>query len=223
MQRVSPNELFSPNIIPIFGQSSFYSINSVFAPPIIPPTAPLDLILNPKYLECRECLFQTLRFNSVEAKFQCQQEELVRHNQELTLKYNELKGKYTDLFELHQRKLKELTDENEKLKAQLSAPKKNSRNSHINPSSNITRPPKKKTEEENGEKKKKGGQKNHPPHIRTPFRDDEINNFKIFQPELGDVCECGSAMERFAEADKFQDQYELNDNPILKRRFQSYA
>ena len=111
-----------------------------------------------------------------------------------------------------------LRAENEHLKLELAAARKNSRNSSKPPSSDIVKPP------PTGKKGKRriGAQPGHQPHFRVPFTPEQLDDVHVFEPPSM-TCACGGTLRPCPVSDLVQQQIELRDNPILRREYRAPA
>jgi len=104
-----------------------------------------------------------------------------------------------------------LQNENEQLKQQLAAARKNSSTSSKPPSSDIVKP--KKPRGKGGKKRKRGGQRGHKRHERPEFPPEMINEFFCYTL---DACpDCGGDLRFSCQADpKVIQQAELIETPL---------
>ena len=92
---------------------------------------------------------------------------------------------------------KSLKAEVERLKMELAAARKNSRNSSKPPSSDLVKPP-----PPGGKGKRRiGGQPGHKPHFREPFAPEQLDEVVVFDPP-SKVCPCGGALEPCPSEDR---------------------
>jgi hypothetical protein len=111
-----------------------------------------------------------------------------------------------------------LRAEIERLKFELAAAKKDSRNSSKPPSSDIVKP----SPSGGRGKRRLGGQPGHQPHFRTPFSPERIDEVEIFEPPSM-TCRCGGSLHPHPASDSVRQQIDLRDNPVIRREFRAPA
>jgi len=113
---------------------------------------------------------------------------------------------------------KSLKAEVERLKMELAAARKNSRNSSKPPSSDLVKPP-----PPGGKGKRRiGGQPGHKPHFREPFTPEQLDEVVVFDPP-SKICPCGGALEPCPSEDQVQQQIDLRENPLVRREYRTRA
>jgi transposase len=160
---------------------------------------------------------ENCRKNEVFKDLTAHLEKIELLNSELLNENSELRHHAETLLSENNELQKKLSDALEK----LGEPKKNSTNSHIRPSGDITRKP--KPQPENGEKRKKGGQPGHPRHERPPVDPDDIDFSYFYKPLEGQTCSCGEEMERAPESDQVQHQIDMIENPVINLEHRGLA
>jgi transposase len=112
-----------------------------------------------------------------------------------------------------------LEKENERLKRQLAAARKNSATSSKPPSSDIVKPP--KPPRKDGEKRKRGGQPGHEQHPRTPFPPEAVDNVAAYTL---DCCpDCGGKLRPFENPADVLQQVEITETPTTVTEHQGLA
>lgn len=112
-----------------------------------------------------------------------------------------------------------LKAENERLKLELVAARKNSRNSSKPPSSDIVKPP------PSGGKGKHhiGGQPGHEPHFRRAFAPGQLDEARVFNPPSLVCRHCGGELRATPIADQVRQQIDLRPDPLIRREYRAPA
>ncbi len=113
----------------------------------------------------------------------------------------------------------QLREENERLRHQLAAARKNSSTSSKPPSSDLVKPP--KPPRKDGQKRKRGGQPGHEQHLRSPFPPEAIDQVV---PYTLDCCpDCGGTLRPFERPAELLQQVEITATPTLVTEHQALA
>ena len=112
-----------------------------------------------------------------------------------------------------------LKSENERLKIELAAARKNSRNSSKPPSSDIVKPP-----PSGGKGKRRiGGQPGHEPHFRIVFTPEQLDEAHVFNPSSMLCSRCGGELRATPVADQVRQQIDLCPDPLIRREYRAPA
>ena len=115
---------------------------------------------------------------------------------------------------------KTLKSENDRMKLELAAARKNSRNSSKPPSSDIVKP--KPPPPEGQDKRRIGGQPGHTPHFRQLFAPEQLDESHAFDP-ASMLCSCGGHLEPCPAEDHVRQQIDLPEQPLIRREFRARA
>ncbi len=112
-----------------------------------------------------------------------------------------------------------LEQEVTRLKLELAAAKKNSRNSSKPPSSDIVKP----SRQEGKGKRHIGGQPGHPPAFRAAFTPEQLDEVHLFKPSAMTCRHCGGVLQPTPVADQVRQQIDLRPDPIIRREYRAPA